>query len=172
MFTYRKYLTILSLFLAACSVSKEKVSIIHEPLEKEIISQSQIESSENGINNFIDGMMFMEQGEYARAIIEFQEAIDKGLFDDLLKVAGPDGIAWAKRLASEEGIFTGVSGGSSLAVGIEVAKSAPAGSNILCMLPDTGERYLSTPLFDGIEEEMSEDEIALSHSTPGYQLGS
>ena len=101
-----------------------------------------------------------------------QEAIDKGLFDDLSKVAGPDGIAWAKRLASEEGIFTGVSGGSSLAVGIEVAKSAPAGSNILCMLPDTGERYLSTPLFDGIEEEMSEDEIALSHSTPGYQLGS
>jgi len=78
MFTYRKYLTILSLFLTACSVSKEKVSIIHEPLEKEIISQSQIEPSENGINNFIDGMMFMEQGEYARAIIEFQEAIDKG----------------------------------------------------------------------------------------------
>ena len=78
MFTYRKYLTILSLFLTACSVSKEKVSIIHEPSEKEVISQSQIESSENGINNFIDGMMFMEQGEYARAIIEFQEAIDKG----------------------------------------------------------------------------------------------
>jgi len=99
-----------------------------------------------------------------------QEAIDNGLYDELLKVTGADGIHWAKRLASEEGIFTGVSGGSSLAVAIEVAKSAPDGSNILCMLPDTGERYLSTPLFDGIEEEMSEDEIALSHSTPGYQL--
>jgi cysteine synthase A len=99
-----------------------------------------------------------------------QEAIDNGLYDDLLKVSGPDGIAWAKRLASEEGIFTGVSGGSSLAVGMNVANSAPDGSNILCMLPDTGERYLSTPLFDGIEEEMSEEEIALSQSTPGYQL--
>ena len=99
-----------------------------------------------------------------------QEAIDNELYDNLLKVSGLDGIAWAKRLAREEGIFTGVSGGSSLAVGIDIAKSAPDGSNILCMLPDTGERYLSTPLFDGIEENMSEDEIALSRSTPGYQL--
>ncbi len=99
-----------------------------------------------------------------------QEAIDNGLYDELLKVTGSDGIAWAKRLALKEGIFTGVSGGSSLSVGMEVAKTAPEGSNILCMLPDTGERYLSTPLFDGIEEEMSEDEIALSRSTPGYQL--
>ena len=99
-----------------------------------------------------------------------QEAIDNKLYDDLLKVSGEDGIKWAKRLASEEGIFTGVSGGSSLAVAIAVAADAPAGSNILCMLPDTGERYLSTPLFDGIEEEMSADEIVLSQSTPGYQL--
>ena len=100
-----------------------------------------------------------------------QEAIDNALYDDLLPVSGVDGIKWAKRLASEEGIFTGVSGGSSLAVAIEVAAHAPAGSNILCMLPDTGERYLSTPLFDDIEVEMSADEIALSQSTPGYQLG-
>ena len=99
-----------------------------------------------------------------------QEAIDNGLYDELLKVAGSDGIAWAKRLAREEGIFTGVSGGSSLSIGMEVAKTAPEGSNILCMLPDTGERYLSTPLFDGIGEEMSKDEITLSQSTPGYQL--
>lgn len=100
-----------------------------------------------------------------------QEAIDNALYDDLLPVSGVDGIKWAKRLASEEGIFTGVSGGSSLAVAIEIAAHAPAGSNILCMLPDTGERYLSTPLFDDIEVEMSADEIALSQSTPGYQLG-
>ena len=100
-----------------------------------------------------------------------QEAIDNALYDDLLPVSGVDGIKWAKRLASEEGIFTGVSGGSSLAVAIEVAAHAPAGSNILCMLPDTGERYLSKPLFDDIEVEMSADEIALSQSTQGYQLG-
>ena len=100
-----------------------------------------------------------------------QEAIDNALYDDLLPVNGADGIKWAKRLASEEGIFTGVSGGSSLAVSMAIAADAPAGSNILCMLPDTGERYLSTPLFDDIEVEMSADEIALSQSTPGYQLG-
>ncbi len=99
-----------------------------------------------------------------------QEAIDSGFYDNLLKVSGSDGIIMAKQLASKEGIFTGISGGASLAVAMEVAKSAPENSNILCMLADTGERYLSTPLFDGIEEEMSEDEIALSKSTPGYQL--
>ncbi len=94
-----------------------------------------------------------------------QESIDKNFYDQLLKVAAADGIHWSKRLASEEGIFTGISGGSTLAVSMEIAKSAPAGSNILCMLPDTGERYLSTPLFDDIEEEMSVDEISLSKST-------
>ena len=99
-----------------------------------------------------------------------QEAIDSGFYDDLVKISGSDGIFWAKQLASKEGIFTGISGGASLAVAMEVANSAPQGSNILCMLADTGERYLSTPLFDDIEAEMSEDEISLSMSTPGYQI--
>jgi cysteine synthase A len=52
----------------------------------------------------------------------------------------------------------------------QVAERAPAGSVILCMLPDTGERYLSTPLFEGIEAEMDRDELALSQSTPGFQF--
>ena len=99
-----------------------------------------------------------------------QEALDKGYYDEMIPVAGPDGIAWSRRLAAEEGIFTGISGGSTFAVAMEVAEKAPEGSVILCMLPDTGERYLSTPLFDGVAEEMTEDEIALSQSTPGYQL--
>ena len=99
-----------------------------------------------------------------------QEAIDHKFYDELIKVSGADGVHWAKKLASEEGIFTGVSGGATLAVGVEIAAKAKKGSRILCMLPDTGERYLSTPLFDGIEEEMSEEEMELSKSTPGYQL--
>ncbi len=49
-------------------------------------------------------------------------------------------------------------------------RTAPPGSVILCMLPDTGERYMTTPLFDGIEAEMDADEIALSRSTPGFQF--
>ena len=100
-----------------------------------------------------------------------QEALDNGYYDEMIPVAGPDGIAWARRLAAEEGIFTGISGGSTFAVSMKVAETAPAGSVILCMVPDTGERYLSTPLFEGVAEEMTDDEIALSHSTPGYQLG-
>lgn len=99
-----------------------------------------------------------------------QEAIDKSFYDELVPIAGAEGIAWSRRLASEEGIFTGISGGSTLAVSIKLAESAPEGSVILCMLPDTGERYLSTPLFDGIAEDMTDEEKELSKSTPGYQV--
>ena len=99
-----------------------------------------------------------------------QEGLDNGYNDDLIPVPGPEGIAWARKLASREGILTGISGGSTFAVAHEVAKSAPEGSVILCMLPDTGERYLSTPMFENIEEEMDDDERALSNSTPGYQM--
>jgi cysteine synthase A len=99
-----------------------------------------------------------------------QEAIDNNYYDELIPVAGPDGIAWALRLAQEEGICTGISGGSTFAIAMQIAEKAEPGSVILCMLPDTGERYLSTPLFENIEEFMTDDEIAISKSTPGYQL--
>ena len=100
-----------------------------------------------------------------------QEAIDGAYYDDLIPVAGPDGIAAARELAAKEGIFTGISGGATFAVARKVAESAAPGSVVLCMLPDTGERYLSTPLFEGVEEWMSDEEQAISASTPGYQLG-
>ena len=99
-----------------------------------------------------------------------QEALDKGYYDEMIPVVGADGIAWSRRLAKEEGIFTGISGGSTFAVSMKLAETAPQGSVILCMLPDTGERYLSTPLFEGVAEEMTEEERALSASTPNYQL--
>lgn len=99
-----------------------------------------------------------------------QEGIDRALYDELLPVAGAEGITWAKALASREGIFTGISGGATFAAALRVAKASPEGSVILCMLPDTGERYMTTPLFDGIEAEMNEQELALSRSTPGAQF--
>jgi cysteine synthase len=99
-----------------------------------------------------------------------QEAIDDHLYDEVTPIAGAEGMKWAKALAQKEGIFTGVSGGSTFAAAHKIAETAPAGSVILCMLPDTGERYMSTPLFDGIEAEMNEEELALSRSTPGYQF--
>ena len=93
-----------------------------------------------------------------------QEGIDHNGFDKVMPVDGQDGMYWAQRLAREEGILTGVSGGSTLATAIEVAEQAEAGSVMLVMLPDTGERYLSTPLFESIPAEMTPEEQALADS--------
>jgi cysteine synthase A len=99
-----------------------------------------------------------------------QEGIDSKFYDEVIPIAGPEGMKWAKALAQKEGIFTGTSGGSTFAIAHRIAEASPAGSVILCMLPDTGERYMTTPLFDGIETEMDEEEMALSRSTPGFHL--
>jgi cysteine synthase A len=99
-----------------------------------------------------------------------QEAVDNKGFDELIPVAGPDGVHWAQQLAAREGILTGISGGATFAVARHVAERAEPGSVILCMLPDTGERYMTTPLFETIEAEMNADELALSRSTPGNQI--
>lgn len=99
-----------------------------------------------------------------------QETLDRDGFDELIPVAGPEAMAAAQALARQEGIFTGISGGATLAVALKVAETAPEGARILCILPDTGERYLSTPLFDGIESVMTDEEIALMRSTPGCQM--
>ena len=99
-----------------------------------------------------------------------QEAIDKNYYDELIPVPGPTAIEWSNKLAQKEGIFTGISGGATFAIALQIAEKADPGSVILCMLPDTGERYLSSPLFAEIAEEMTEEERALSRSTPGYQM--
>ncbi|MCT4369053.1 pyridoxal-phosphate dependent enzyme [Yangia mangrovi] len=100
-----------------------------------------------------------------------QEGLDAGAYDELIPVAGPDGIAWAKKLAMKEGILTGVSGGSTFAIAMKIAETAEPGTVILAMLPDTGERYMSTPLFEGVVEDMDDEEKALSLSTPSSQMG-
>ncbi|MYM54147.1 cysteine synthase A [Thalassovita mangrovi] len=99
-----------------------------------------------------------------------QELLDTKGYDQLVPIGGPESVEYARKLALAEGIFTGISGGATFATAMEVAAEAPEGSVILAMLPDTGERYLSTPLFDGIAAGMSEEEIALMRSTPGYQM--
>jgi len=99
-----------------------------------------------------------------------QESVDEHYYDELIPIAGPDAIAWSRRIAADEGIFTGISGGASLAAAIQVAERAPQGAVLCCMLPDTGERYLSTPLFEGVATDMTPEETALSRSTPGFQM--
>jgi cysteine synthase len=100
-----------------------------------------------------------------------QECLDGKGYDQCIPVSGAEGMAWARRLAREEGILTGISGGASFAVAMKVAETAAPGSVILAMLPDTGERYMSTPLFQDIPEDMDAEELGLSRSTPGFQLG-
>jgi cysteine synthase len=99
-----------------------------------------------------------------------QEAIDGRYYDELIPVPGDVGMRWARELAAKEGIFTGVSGGSTFAIAMQIAERAEPGSVVLCMLPDTGERYLSTPLFEPFGADMNEEELSLSRSTPGYQM--
>jgi len=99
-----------------------------------------------------------------------QEAIDKSYYDELIPIAGSEGIEWSRRLAAGEGIFTGISGGSTFAVAMRLAETAPEGAVMLVMLPDTGERYLSTPLFEGIEDDMTLEEREISMSTPSAQM--
>jgi cysteine synthase A len=70
----------------------------------------------------------------------------------IVTVTDAEAIGNARALAQKEGIFCGISSGATFAAGLKVAADAPQGSVILAMLPDTGERYLSTPLFEGIAE--------------------
>src|SRR5262249_42617891 len=99
------------------------------------------------------------------------DAIEGGLIDVIQPISGADALRLARELAQREGIFCGVSGGATLAAALQVAKTAPKGSRILLMVPDTGERYLSTPLFEGIGQEMDADERAISNSTPLCRFG-
>jgi len=98
------------------------------------------------------------------------ETVEARHVDQVVAVDGNAALETARALARREGIFTGISGGATLAAALQVAAAAPRGSNIVCMLPDTGERYLSTPLFADIGAEMDEAELALSRSTPGARF--
>ena len=95
-----------------------------------------------------------------------EQAVEANLIDEVVAVGGPEAMRLARELARKEGIFVGTSSGATLAAALAVARRAAPGSNIVCMLPDTGERYLSTPLFEGVGIEMNDEEWALSRSTP------
>jgi cysteine synthase A len=98
------------------------------------------------------------------------DAVDMKVIDRLLQIPGPEAIRCSKDLAAKEGIFVGITSGGTFAAALRVAKEAEKGANILCMLPDTGERYLSTPLFADVPADMTEEELAISRSTPSAQL--
>ncbi len=99
-----------------------------------------------------------------------EAAVEGDLIDAMQPVPGDAAMATSRRLAREEGIFVGTSSGATLHAALQVAAEAPTGANIVCMLPDTAERYLSTPLFADIGEDMDEEELSISRSTAGFRF--
>ena len=99
-----------------------------------------------------------------------EDAVAMKTIDKVIPVSGDDALRLSKALASEEGIFVGISAGATLAGALQVCEGAEEGTTVLCMLPDTGERYLSTPLFDDIPADMTDEEFEISRSTPGARF--
>lgn len=95
---------------------------------------------------------------------------DTGLIDKVVTVSGADAIQCSQDLARQEGIFVGITSGATFAGALKICADAPRASTVLCMLPDTGERYLSTPLFDDIPAEMTAEEIDIARTTPNHNL--
>ena len=89
-------------------------------------------------------------------------------FPDLnvMPTSGFDAMDTSREMAKKEGIFSGTSGGGIVSAALEIAKDSPPGTNILAIVPDTAERYMSTPLFDDIPATMTAEEKELADSTP------
>ena len=98
------------------------------------------------------------------------DAMETKAISQVLRIPNAEAMRWSKELASKEGIFVGITSGATFSGALRVCAEAPKGSTILCMLPDTGERYLSTPLFADVSIDMTEEEQQISHSTPSGWL--
>src|SRR6202790_390513 len=98
------------------------------------------------------------------------DVVETGVIDRIVRIPGADALRCSRELAQKEGIFVGITSGATFAGALRVCAEAPKGSTILCMLPDTGERYLSTPLFADIPSDMTEEEVQISRSTPSSWL--
>jgi cysteine synthase len=98
------------------------------------------------------------------------DAVAMKVIDRILRIPGADALRLSMELAQKEGIFVGITAGATFAGALKVCAEAPKGANVLCMLPDTGERYLSTPLFGNVPADMTEEELKISRSTPGAQF--
>ena len=88
------------------------------------------------------------------------DVLNREVADEILPVTDVESLAPARRLAAEEGIFVGISGGATVAAALQVAQKAKPGDVLLAMLPDTGERYFSTPLFEGVNEGSDDEWLA------------
>ena len=100
------------------------------------------------------------------------DAVKLNVIHRIIAVPGAEAIRCSAELASKEGILVGITAGATFAGALRVCADAPKGSTVLCMLPDTGERYLSTPLFANVPADMTPEELEISRSTPSAQFPS
>ena len=98
------------------------------------------------------------------------DVLDMRFISRVIPIDNADALRCSRDLAKREGILVGISAGATFAGALKVSAEAPKGATVLCMLPDTGERYLSTPLFADIPADMNDEEIAISRSTPTAQV--
>src|SRR5215510_5630536 len=98
------------------------------------------------------------------------DAVDTGTISRIIPIANVDALRYSRELAQKEGIFVGITAGATFAGALKVCAEAKKSATVLCMLPDTGERYLSTPLFADVPADMNEEEMAISRSTPAAQM--
>jgi cysteine synthase len=98
------------------------------------------------------------------------DAVATGVIGRIIPIPNADALRYSRELAQKEGIFVGITAGATFAGALKVCAEAPKGATVLCMLPDTGERYLSTPLFADVPADMNEEELKISRSTPGAQM--
>jgi cysteine synthase A len=98
------------------------------------------------------------------------DAVSMQVIDRVLTVSSTDAMHCSQQLAQKEGIFVGITAGATFAGALQVCRDAAKGATVLCMLPDTGERYLSTPLFADIPADMTEEELEISRSTPAARF--
>ncbi len=98
------------------------------------------------------------------------DAVDMKVIYKIIRVPGPEALKCSRELAQKEGIFVGITSGATFAGALRLCAELPKGATVLAMLPDTGERYLSTPLFADVAADMNEEEVAISLSTPGCQM--
>ena len=98
------------------------------------------------------------------------DAVQMKVIDRIISISGAEALHYSQELAQKEGIFVGITAGGTFAGALRVCAEAPRGATVLCMLPDTGERYLSTPLFANVPADMTPEELEISRSTPSAQF--
>ena len=149
--------------------SKNTKIVVCEPAEAPMLSSGQ-EQKRNADGSPAEGHPAWKphpmQGWSPDFIPKLTGEVDLKHVHKIVTIPNADAMKASQDLAKKEGIFVGITSGATFAGALQIAATAPKGANILAMVPDTGERYLTTPLFGDVLVDMNEEEAAILKSTP------